>query len=175
MNNKDLTQILELEDLNLFDEIIVAYDQIFLETEPDFIIWKHFYFFIWNSYEDANEEFCTKIDLEKRLQRMIKIGDSHFSQNPEYNFIAGYTIFIFPYLYGENYREMEEKSKNMLQKASEIEPNNLIYRMVYLGCGREFNSILYNKTCLEAAPKIIEQFSGSGHLNKYFRQVLTNR
>ncbi len=174
MNNPKLDEILKLEELGLFEDAYQEYISLFSEENIDFEVWKHFYFFLWTSYEDATIEFYERIEAESQLQKLIQVGKLHFSELAEFNFIAGYTIGIFPYIYGE-YHEWEEKGRDMLQYAFQIEPKNLIYEMLYLGCGRKLDSERYNKCLLEARPKGIEQYSGIGYLNTYFRQVLLHK
>jgi hypothetical protein len=174
MNNEKLKEIVKLEDLGLFEEAFIAYNSIFLPEEPNFEIWRYYYFFLWTSYEDASSEFFERIEAEKRLQDLIKIGVMNFSEIAEFNFIAGYTICIFPYIYGE-YEEWEEKAAQMLKKAFLKEPKNPIYEMIYLGSGQEINPDRYNQCRKEAQPKVLDQFSGIGYLNNYFRQILLDK
>ena len=63
----------------------------------------------------------------------------------------------------------------MLKKATEIEPKNLIYKLVYYRSLENVDKEKYRKLEVESAPRVLETFSGKGALNKYFRQVLTYR
>jgi len=60
----------------------------------------------------------------------------------------------------------------MLLKATRLDPENLIYEMVYLGSTSTPNARNYQQIAREAAPKVLEAFNGNGFLNRYFKQVL---
>jgi hypothetical protein len=62
-----------------------------------------------------------------------------------------------------------------LKKATELEPENLIYKLVYYRGLENVDKKEYRKLEVESAPKVLETFSGKGTLNKYFRQVLIYR
>ncbi len=102
---------------------------------------------------------------------MFDEGKKTFAAKADFNFIAGYTVSIFPYEYGE-YDDLEKEARQMLFKATSLEPNNIIYKMVYLGSISKPDDELYKKTANEAAPKVLETFIGNGTLNEYFREVL---
>jgi hypothetical protein len=174
MGNQRLEKILELEELGLFEEVYKEYNTIFVAEDSDFEIWKFYYFFLWTSYEDASVEFYERIEAENKLQKLIQIGISNFSEKAEFNFLAGYTISIFPYIYGE-YKLWEQISQDMLQKAFNLEPQNQIYEMIYLGCGRVINTARYNQCHSDIQPIVVEKYSGIGYLNRYFRQVLKRK
>ena len=56
--------------------------------------------------EDAPTEFNERIEVNKLLKKMFDEGKSNFSELPDFNFIAGYTVSIFPYEYGD-YNDLE--------------------------------------------------------------------
>lgn len=60
----------------------------------------------------------------------------------------------------------------MLLKATQLQPDNLIYKLVYLGSISNVDQREYRQAEIDAAPKILETFTGIGALNKYFKQVL---
>lgn len=166
-----LQEIYKLEDSEKFDEAFDAYNDLHHRNKNEYEVWKHFYFFLWTAIEDAPSSFHDKINLRHLLQEMFDEGIKTFVEKADFNFIAGYTVSLFPYEYG-NYDDFEKKEKAMVLKASQLEPDNLIYRLVYLGSIPNINKQQYRQTEIDAAPKVIETFSGNGALNKYFRQVL---
>jgi hypothetical protein len=167
-----LENIFELEDCKLYDKAFDAYQKIYNAEKPDFQVWKHYYFFLWNLIEEATDEFKSHHNLNQLLQDSLKVGQQNFSDNPDFNFIAGYTISIFPYEYGDYY-EMKNLGVEMLYKATQLEPNNSIYIMVYLGADVNTGKTpAYEQSIIEAAPKVLENYSGKGCLNKYFKQIL---
>ena len=122
--------------------------------------------------EDVNGLFRKDIDLRTELESELKNGLNKYSELAEFNFIAGYTVSIFPYEFGD-YEELDSKGREMLKKASEIEPTNPIYKMAYLGSQslNEKSQSLYEKACAESQPILKTKYSGKGFLNEYFRQV----
>jgi hypothetical protein len=160
-----------LEDSEQFDEAFNSYDNLYNQNKNDYNVWKHFYFFLWTAIEDAPSSFHDKINLRHLLQVMFDEGKKAFADNPDFNFITGYTVSIFPYEYGD-YEDLEKEGNELLHKATQLEPDNLIYKMVYLGSVSNVDQQLYRQAEIDAAPKVLETFNGTGALNKYFKQVL---
>jgi hypothetical protein len=126
---------------------------------------------LWTAIEDAPSSFQDKVNLRHLLQVMFDEGKKTFADNADFNFIAGYTVSLFPYEYG-NYEDLEKEGNDMLLKAKQIQPDNLIYRLVYLGSISNVDQQKYRQAEIDAASKVLETFSGIGTLNRYFRQVL---
>lgn len=168
---QSLQNIFQLEDSEQFDEAFQVYSEIYSKNNNEYEVWKHFYFFLWTAIEDAPSSFNDKIDLRQSLKIMLGEGREKFAEIADFNFIAGYTVSIFPYEYGD-YNDLEKEAKQMLLKATSLEPENIIYKMVYLGSVSKFDDQMYRQAAVEAAPKVLETFSGNGGLNKYFREVL---
>ncbi|TKK69730.1 hypothetical protein FC093_06465 [Ilyomonas limi] len=129
---QSLQDIFTLEDNERFDEAFDTYSKLYNQNKNDYKVWKHFYFFLWSVIEDAPSSFHDKVNLRHLLQIMFDEGKKTFAGNADFNFIAGYTVSIFPYEYGD-YDDLEKEGKQMLFKAVQLQPDNLIYRMVYLG------------------------------------------
>lgn len=166
-----LQYIFELEEKEQFEEAFQAYNRIYSADEGDYDVWKHFYFFLWTAIEDAPSSFHDKINLRHRLQVMYEEGKVRFSDRADFNFVAGYTVSIFPYEYGD-YEDLEREGEEMLLKATLLEPNNLIYKLAYLGSLTNVDQNEYRQAEVETAPIVLETFKGTGLFNKYFRQVL---
>ena len=166
-----LQDIFSMEDSEKFDEAFEAYNALYNRDKNDYDVWKHFYFFLWTAIEDAPNSFHDKVNLQHLLQIMLEEGKKSFADKADFNFIAGYTVSIFPYEYGD-YEDLKEEGQKMLYKATQLEPKNSIYRMVYLGSLEGGDKELYKKAEIDAAPKVIETFSGQGALNRYFREIL---
>jgi len=98
---KELNTIFQLEEAEKFDEAFEAYNVLFSQYLSEYIVWKHFYFFLWMAIEDATSVFHEKIDLRNLLKGMFDEGNSKFSSIADFNFTAGYTVSIFPYEYGD--------------------------------------------------------------------------
>ena len=168
---QSLQDIFKLEDSKNFDEAFDAYNALYNNNNSDYEVWKHFYFFLWTAIEDAPSSFQDKVNLRHLLQVMFDEGKKTFADNADFNFIAGYTVSLFPYEYG-NYEDLEKEGNDMLLKAKQIQPDNLIYRLVYLGSISNVDQQKYRQAEIDAASKVLETFSGIGTLNRYFRQVL---
>jgi len=170
--------IFELEEAEKFDEVFKIYSDLYLQSKSEYEIWKHFYFFLWTAIEDAPSEFNERINLREMMRKMFEEGKKNFSDLADFNFIAGYTASIFPYEYGDDiydYDEFEIEALQMLKKANELEPENLIYKLVYYRSLENVDKEEYRTLEVESVPKVLETFSGKGTLNKYFRHVLIYR
>jgi len=168
---KSLQDIFVLEDNKQFDEVFEAYRNLYNRSKNNYDVWKHFYFFLWTAIEDAPSSFHDKINLRPLLQEMFDEGKKAFSDNADFNFIAGYTVSIFPYEYGD-YDDLEKEGNEMLFKATKLQPDNLIYKIVYLGGISNFDHQKYRQVKIDATQNVLDTFNGTGTLNKYFRQVL---
>lgn len=165
-----LNDIWKIEDSNDFDKAFDLYLKLYESDKTNFEIWKHFYFFLWISIEEASEKFQNKIKLRDRLKELYEVGKTYFYTLTEYKFITGYTVSLFPYEFGD-YEDLEKEGNDLLFQASQIEPENKIYRMVYLGSIVSEKEV-YRKSEIEASPIVLEKYKGAGFLNRYFREVL---
>ena len=166
-----IQDIFKLEDNKLFDDAFDAYSELYNGDQKNYDVWKHFYFFLWTAIEDTPSSFHEKINLRQLLQAMLDEGKKAFIDNADFNFIAGYTVSIFPYEDGD-YDDLEKEGSEMLLQATKLQPDNLIYKMVYLGSISDIDPQQYRQAEIDAAPKVLETFRGTGTMNKYFRQVL---
>lgn len=166
-----LNKIIEFEEEDNLPNAFELCSKLYESYPNDYEIWKQFYFLVWLGIEDMDSEFHDKISIRDLLQNLFDDGKKKFSDIADFNFIAGYTVSIFPYEYGD-YDSLENEGIKMLKAASEMEPENLIYRMVYLGSSSIKENSEYNQVIIKAAPVVKETFKDKGALNKYFRQVL---
>ena len=171
---KELNEIIKLEANKKFELAFQAYFELYNRNKDNFEIWKHFFFFLWIIIEDMPNDFSDKLERENQLKEMFEEGILIFSQIPEFNFIAGYAMSIFPYEFGD-FEEYENKSFELLAKARNLEPNNEIYEMVYLGNLKNNNSTEYQNAKNNAKQEVIEKYNGLGLLNEYFLQVLVKK
>ncbi len=174
--HKILYEIFELESAEKYNQAFSEYQKLISENKADFETWKFYFFFLWSMLEDVNGKFTKDIDLRTELETELNSGLKKYSDLAEFNFITGYAVSIFPYEFGD-YEELDKKGREMLKKASELEPNNPIYKMVYLGSQEptEINQTEYQNACEESESKVREIYNGNGLLNEYFKQVLVRR
>ena len=168
-----LRNILEIEDSGDFENAFESYSRLYQTYPSDFEVWKHFYFFLWTAIEDAPSEFHDRINLRQKLQEMYNDGKGRFQNYTEFKFIAGWTVSIFPYEYGD-YEDLEREGKELLQQANQEQPDDKVYKMVYLG-SFDSDKEEYRQAELEASPVVMNRFQGPGLLNRYFRQVLDRK
>lgn len=166
-----LIDILELEGKGNFERVFELYSDLYEKKNDDYETWKYFYFFLWSAIEDAPSSFQENIKLRQRLQKMLDDGKSKFNGLADFNFIAGYTVSIFPYEYGD-YNDLEKQGKQMLLRATKAEPENPIFKMVYLRSLENVDRERLKKAETAASTVVLETFKGAGLLNKYFREVL---
>ena len=175
-----LKEIFILESDQKFDEAFSLYKTL-LKSEPlNFEYWKHYFFFLWSMLEDGIGIFSVlkNEELHKELKKELQYGLDNFENIDEFNLIAGYTISIFPYEFGD-YDELEEIGKNLLKKATEINPQNLIFKMILLGIYEKpthKEKFEYEDLKPKVAKLIIDQHSEKkGLLNEYFVQVFARK
>jgi tetratricopeptide (TPR) repeat protein len=170
---KNLKTILEIEDKGDFDKAFDLYNKLYKSDPSNFEIWKHFYFFLWIAIEDASSDFQDRINFRQRLTEMYDEGKKRFQKLTEFKFIAGWTISIFPYEYGD-YEDLEKEGKEMLRQAHLGQPDDKVYKMAYLG-SFDSNKEDYKQAEIEANPVVLKTFEGEGLMNKYFKQVLIRK
>ncbi|MDM1542990.1 hypothetical protein HX075_07470 [Empedobacter sp. 189-2] len=177
--NFNLENIFKLESEEKYNEAYYQYKSL-LKTSPlNFDIWKYYYFFLWSMIEDVNGVFTIfkGEDLRNELKNELDYGLKNFEKIAEFNFLAGYTTSIFPYEYGD-YEEMENFGKQLLSKASELESNNVLFKMVFLGSLENPNAEQkneYNNLKSKVRIEILEKHYGNGLLNEYFNQVFIRK
>lgn len=170
MNNQ-LQKIFESEDRNDFETAFLLYEELDLEK---FNNWKYFYFFLWyvlvEEFPLGAAELVEKYDLHTKLKSITNFGYEKFEDLPEFEFIVGYTMGLFPYLFGE-WNEFEKVGQEHLKSAHILEPKNLIFELAYLGSFSEIPAE-YQSVRDKARELVLSYFSGQGMLNEYFRDVL---
>ena len=140
------------------------------EQHPDdYQVWRHFYFLLWSLLDDAPVELLERLGVTACLRVLLTEGESRFTAQADFLFLAGYTIAILPYEFSP-FDEWEQKGKEILQQATVLAPENLVYRLAYLGSLPD--SPAYRQAIVDAAPLVVSTFQGNGLLNRYFRNVL---
>ncbi|MEA4831881.1 MAG: hypothetical protein VB118_04590 [Oscillospiraceae bacterium] len=115
--------------------------------------------------------------FKETLINITQYGLTHFNTNGNFLWMTGYMISLFPYLFynGEAdglYSEWEERGKDMLLLATQIEPENLISRMLYLGA--QGDSDKYSTVKTKLAPYLKDFFPGSTAIEDYFKDILSS-
>lgn len=171
--SKKLETIFELENAEKYSEAYFAYRDLISENK-NFKNWQYYFSFLWLIIEGPLEEkFDLNIDLRIKLKEELVFGIENFSQIAEFNFLAGYIVSLFPYEFGD-YDEFERMGKKMIKRAVDMNPENPIYWMVYLGSEKQNKKgkELYKNYCLQSQNLIKIKYKGKGLLHRYFSDVL---
>jgi hypothetical protein len=170
-----LQAILQLEDQQQLEQAFHAYQELYSGQLDNYQVWRHCYFFLWAVLDEAPRELLERLGINTCLRALFTEGASRFATQADFYFLAGYTVTMLPYEFGP-YDEWEQKGKAMLLQATVLAPENLIYRLAYLGSfpGSTASgySPAYRQAIMEAAPLVVSTFQGNELLNKYFFQVL---
>src|SRR5690606_35260924 len=158
--------IFKLESEENYNEAYYQYKSLLKPSPLNYDIWKYYYFFLWSMIEDVNGVFTIfkDEDLRNELKNELDYGLKKFENIAEFNFLDGYTTSIFTYEYGD-YEEMENFGKKLLAKASELEPNNILFKMVFLGSLENPNveqANEYNNLKSKVKKEILEKYYGNG-------------
>ena len=168
-----LEELLKLEDKQDYNKAYYLYLTLLKKNTINFELWKHYFFFLWYMQDTVKGQFTVSIDISKALAIELQRGEKLFKDNSEFNFITGYTISIMPYLFG-NCNVYEKKAIKLLEKASHLEPNNPIYKMILLGAQWDFGGQekSYNEVCLKSKQIVAQKYNGKGLINNYFSTIL---
>lgn len=169
-----MEHILQLEDNEEFILALENYRKEYSQTK-DFEIWKNYYFLLWyilaEDFPLGLQHFVVENKIWDELKIITQEGLKHFKNIPEALFVMGYTMNIFPFLFGD-YTEWENHAEELLESLTNILPNDNIYKMVYLGSVSNGMEKEYIEICKIAAPEVKLRFSGKGLFNSYFNEVL---
>jgi hypothetical protein len=172
--NNILDIVHSLEDQNDFETSFLTYKKEFHSDKLDFQLWRSFYFFLWYClFEEVCldcEKFNLKYSLRQEYDLILNYGHRTYSDIPEFNFIVGYTISVYPYIFSD-ILESKSTAIQLIKKAWNLERSNLIYEMVRIG-DLFPGSKEYQKLCIQASTLVLTQYKGKGYLNTYFRSVL---
>jgi len=166
-----ISQILELEETQKYEQAFHEYEKLDLN---EFDNWKYFYFYLWyinvEHFPLDQSEFIKKNQLDIKLKELAEFGFEQFGTIAEFQFLAGYTINLFPYYYGD-YEEWEQRGNDLLKSAHHLEPNNGVFNISYQGS--TYGTIeSYKMAKQQAVHEVEAAFAGKGFLNSYFIDVL---
>ena len=121
--------------------------------------------------------YTTKIEydeMQRRLYKIINFGLENFGHDPTFLWMIGYFISLQPYHFFDmkfiSYEDAETIGHEMLRKATELEPDNLIARVLYLGTNND-NFDEYTKARKQLSNKLDEFFSENTIVERYFRDI----
>lgn len=114
--------------------------------------------------------------FQKTLMEVTRYGMAHFYDDASFLWMAGYMICLFPHLFyegtsGELFPAWEKRGKGMLARSVQMDPDNLLSKVLYLGA-RPDASEAYALTKKQLAPYLHAVFPGNTAIEVYFRDVL---
>ncbi|WP_368652500.1 hypothetical protein AB4Y30_12160 [Ornithinibacillus sp. 4-3] len=117
----------------------------------------------------SSEQQIDEAEFQKLLIEVYHYGERHFQNDAIFNWLFGYMISQFPYLFGD-FKKKEEIGTEMLAKAYQTDPDQLIFEYTFLG-----NSIVVNQRYKEIEKEIqahlSQFFPGNGLLSTYFKDI----
>lgn len=177
MEEKDMDNLYKahaFEEENDVESAYLTYKKAFDQAVPDFQLWRSFYFFLWYCLVEDTclncEQIVEEYNFIREFEVILNYGHATYSDIPEFNFIVGYTISVYPYLF-TNISQSQATGSKLLKRAWNLERSNLIYDMVRLEDSLP-GSKEYSKACINASTLVLNQYNGTGYLNAYFRSVL---
>lgn len=110
------------------------------------------------------------------LLEATRFGLVHFNSHPQFLWMVGYMISLFPYLFYEEdqdslYEDWERTGKKMLRYSTQIMPEDSIAKVLYLGTERESAQYISEKNKL--FPQLNDFFPGYTAIEEYFKDVLS--
>ena len=131
----------------------------------------------WYVMSEYSAEFSVeKIKFLKAiLIETYQFGMIHFVSNQNFLWLAGYMSSMFPfYFYCEKvedlYSKIENEGIHMLLVSTQIEPQNLLFKVLYLGTlgfSEEYDLARH-----QLMPKLNTIFAGASAIERYFKEVL---
>lgn len=113
----------------------------------------------------SEEDFS---NCEAVLKEVTEFGINNFADDPEFLWIFGYMITLFPWYFGDHL-EWEKKGTDMLAFAHHLKPEDPVITMVCLNGQPERQ---YQDACQNSKALLTTRFQGVGVMSTYFRQVL---
>ena len=127
----------------------------------------------WDCIQSNGLSFDT---FKKVLAEATQYGLKHFDSNPDFLWLTGYMISLFPYLFYEDdsrdsYIDWEQRGKEMLLRSTQLAPDNLIARVFWLGSQCESAEYLAEKSRL--ALQLNNDLFGKTAIETYFNEILS--
>ena len=113
--------------------------------------------------------------FQQTLMKAMEYGLSNCHDDATFLWMAGYTLSLSPHLFCKNgndaaYAAWEQRGKRLLQSAVQLEPDNLIAKVFYLGTQTISEEYLTLKA--QVAPCLEQLFPGDSAVEVYFKDVL---
>lgn len=88
---QSLQDILQLEDQQQLEEAFYTYQGLYEQHPDDYQVWRHFYFLLWSLLDDAPVELLERLGVTACLRVLLTEGESRFTAQADFLFLAGYT------------------------------------------------------------------------------------
>ena len=139
----------------------------------------HVLFECWYALIEMTENsYSCNLTVSEYKMKLIEVtgfGMKFFMSNPLFLWVAGYAISLFPYYFYEEgdadlYSEWERIGKNMLLRADQIAPDDLIVKVFY--AGTKCDSPDYHLAKQRVAPYLDDFFPSKMAVDRYLKEIL---
>lgn len=108
--------------------------KIIIENQDDYEAYIRVIYLLHNIILEEHHEGITHEQIEVMLSTYFNESKIKFSRNPEYLFFIGKILYIAEWYFGINEGSkptIEYQAFKMQKKASELEPNNILYELAW--------------------------------------------
>lgn len=167
----------DLEAQNKFKEALFLMHRVWLQEPANLKVYLRMTFLAW--YVLVERPFFDEIDMDDEdfdecltlVRSLLFYGEEHFEGNAYYQWMIGYTMYMFPHIYGD-YDRMEAKSREMLKKAYILFPEDPLIKMCYFDNRDHYKrNLAYSDLYEEVALLVPIIFPGNSSLESYFRST----
>ena len=121
-----------------------------------------------------NTEKLSSQAFQDTLIECMNFGLSNFGNAPRFLCVAGYMASILPYLFynsgsGDLFVEWEQKGIEMLRKSSDLDPNDLVAKTLYLGTSAHSSEYAEAEKCLSS--QLSRLFPNETAIEMYFKDT----
>lgn len=110
-------------------------------------------------------------DCERSLIELTAYGCAAYGEHPDFLWIYGYMMSLFPEVFKGDYEENEKRGIAMLEHALVLRPDDLIVQLLLLN--EQKTELSHAQEVKRKTAQILpERFKGQGEMQRYFREVL---
>lgn len=130
----------------------------------------------WPTFDESDMEEKDHTECVMLLRSLLIYGQDHFQENADFQWLFGYMMYLFPFYFGTDFDRMESTSREMLEKAYLLRPQDPIIKMTYFENRDNYTKDHdYYDLYQEVSSILSERFPGNGKLEEYFKEVLIRK
>lgn len=174
MNWKEKLRILEQN--KDWDSAIEFMQKIIAENQNNIDAYLSINYLLMNLLVEEDHDESKHNYYENLCKYYFNESYKRFSNNPEYLYFTAKTAFMSEWFFGIEYEQAEE----MLNRALELEPNNLLYQWNLYGSQSYRNTfpndklIIYCKMVFQIDSPIQKILKNKGSLGEYLLELMIN-